>query len=66
MCCTLHNVKTDKHPIKRPMTAHPRAKMLGGGGGGGGALGGWDKMSAIERGMLQLRPLHISLHPALE
>lgn len=30
MCCVLHNIKTDKHPIKRPMTAHPRAEMLGG------------------------------------
>lgn len=32
MCCrpTLYNIKTDKHPIKRPMTAHSRAEMLGG------------------------------------
>ena len=53
MCCVLHNIKTHKHPIKRPMTAHPRAEMLGGmeegggggggGEGGGGAFGGWDK-----------------------
>lgn len=36
--------------------AHPRLET-GVGVGGGGACGGWDNTSAIERGMLQPRPL---------